>query len=304
MYRTIFKTLFILPSLLAVADFAAHSFETSAAEGAATRGHPSIIQGGTQKKLDVLPKSTGYIPPSESDLRRLKPPSSEMLSSLQGKSAGFLTPHARALTAFRYPLESFFWRRSLPTVPRSGDVVEAYVSAAPGPTVYVQVVVCNKDKYQGLVREGTLTVLTEQGYTFQFPGWSELGFLYARKLTRGKIFAEAPPPYEETKLVVKVDPETDTPASFITLLYEVNTGPRIEDKSSWKNRTEDIEAYRYIDKVRWSVKNILESALERYCGAKEGTYDSVSQAIEAVSSQLTPKQAADAKTRIEKGIMR
>lgn len=222
----------------------------------------------------------------------------DLVAAAKVARPGFLTGNPSTLKPFRFGWEYY---RALPKAnskQQSGvkEVVDSYeerLRAYSGvPPTYVAALLCDPKQTVGVTRAAILQLLTSSGFAIEFPGWDEAGFLHARKTTFGEILVdEAPKLYEELRLSIRADYTMGDPKSFVSLIYQVDAGPRRTDRAAWSERTQSLPALRYVDTLRWKILNIIQSAFALYCNQiRSESTDGREKALEGLKGMLTSEQ--------------
>jgi len=180
------------------------------------------------------------------------------------------------------------------TAAASLQVADTYYLVPPAlfsivsPPIRIDVLLCDKDKTSSIIRIAIEALLRSMNFQVQFPGWDEAGFLHATRHTHGEIFTDMPKLYEEVRVAIGVDKQwKDT--GFISLIYQIDAGPRLSDRDSWTERTLSRPALKFADELQWKLLNIIASAFDKHC-------ENVGPGIlGGPNAKLTEQQIKDAK---------
>lgn len=256
---------------------------------------------------DAHSSQSPYEPPSEIPL----PISHEEYSRLEDINPGFFSRPPRNLPVFA---EYFEFSRALPnsytrpTIIASEDAADVIYAVqgkihfccnAGGPTLYVEALICARDDTVLVIKEAVKILLSEYKFEITFPSWTDIGFLYAHKVTQGEVFTDGPRKYEEIKLVIKLDYSIKKPIAALSVIYEINAGPRISDLTNWNDMSDRKSAINYVDNIRWKMRNIIQSAFDMYCKTvKAHSSYSPEKALELLRKELTKEQMTAVESQI------
>lgn len=155
-------------------------------------------------------------------------------------------------------------------------------------SIEVTAVLC--DKSTALIKETASGTLKEAG--FEDSTWTDTGFLFTKKYTRGEAIPGPAPLFEDIRVVLKVD-QLDHGRNAVTVLYEVTAGPREHDSEGWKDQTTVQSCQDYIDRLRVRLAGAILQAIHNHCKRVEGRGNSVAAASKKAKMHLSHEQKAD-----------
>jgi hypothetical protein len=167
-----------------------------------------------------------------------------------------------------------------------------------GDTVEVNTLICDQETIE-LVQRSILDMLSEQH--FQPLGyWDGRGFLKAKRQGYRLIFTSPPPQYEHVRLVVKLDGHPTDLTQYITLIYEVQAGPRPQyDLKAWSDRTDEQVVKSYIGQLSNRMHDKALNTMKGHCSKVDsGTAPTEKAALEKLNGRMSSDQAKSVRTAL------
>jgi hypothetical protein len=213
---------------------------------------------------------------------------------------GFFGSQAATISPFAEPYEYY---RAWPARERKdGVIVDSQVDTIEyfggGPPIEISALVCDPKRTVDLIKAASERLLRTSQYQIEYPGWSAIGFLFARKRTRGQILGK-PTLFEDLHVALKVDANISDASGVVTIIYEVKAGPRENDTAGWEDRTDSALVFKHVDLLRWKIRNVIQTAFESYCGCIRGQASySYDEAVVEVMKHLDASQKSALKASL------